>query len=226
MPMLSNDLQARRIALPQRDDSSYVSRSAGDVPLRCSTTSRRSWYIKTTAKKDRLVSGNLEVTWYPEYIKYGRFGDWLENNVDWAVSRERYWGTPLPVWECPDCGQFECVGSRAELGSKPNVQGYRDDIELHRPYVDAVTFACGKCGGTMRRAPEVLDCWFDSGAMTWAQWHYPFENQDTFAQMCPGRLHHRGHRPDAGMVLQPACVVNDAFRRALLQEPCIASVMW
>ncbi len=156
---------------------------------RCSTPLlyyvKRSWYIKTTAKKDRLVSGNMEITWYPEYIKHGRFGDWLENNVDWAVSRERYWGTPLPVWECPDCGRFECVGSRAELASKPQVDGYQDDIELHRPYVDAVTFACGNCGATMRRAPEVLDCWFDSGAMTWAQWHYPFENQDTFAQMFP-----------------------------------------
>jgi isoleucyl-tRNA synthetase len=156
---------------------------------RCSTPLlyyvKRSWYIKTTAKKDRLVSGNLEVTWFPEYIKYGRFGDWLENNVDWAVSRERYWGTPLPVWECPDCGQFECVGSRAELAAKPGITGYRDDIELHRPYVDEVTFACGNCGGRMRRAPEVLDCWFDSGAMTWAQWHYPFENQDTFAQHFP-----------------------------------------
>ncbi len=146
---------------------------------------KRSWYIKTTAKKDRLVSGNHEIIWFPEYIKHGRFGDWLENNVDWAVSRERYWGTPLPVWECADCGEFDCVGSRAELASKPGIQGYRDDIELHRPYVDEVTYLCSKCGSRMQRAPEVLDCWFDSGAMTWAQWHYPFENQDTFAQMFP-----------------------------------------
>ena len=146
---------------------------------------KRSWYIKTTAKKDRLVSSNLEITWFPEYIKYGRFGDWLENNVDWAVSRERYWGTPLPVWECPDCGSFECVGGRAELAAKPGVQGYHDGIELHRPYVDEVTFLCAKCGSRMRRAPEVLDCWYDSGAMTWAQWHYPFENQDTFSRMFP-----------------------------------------
>ncbi|NLE95153.1 MAG: isoleucine--tRNA ligase [Dehalococcoidia bacterium] len=156
---------------------------------RCSTPLlyyvKRSWYIKTTAKKDRLISGNLEITWFPDYIKYGRFGDWLENNVDWAVSRERYWGTPLPVWECPDCGQFECVGSRAELAEKPNVCGYHDAIELHRPYVDEVTFSCGKCAGTMRRVPEVLDCWFDSGAMTWAQWHYPFENKDIFQQHFP-----------------------------------------
>jgi isoleucyl-tRNA synthetase len=146
---------------------------------------KRSWYIRTTAKKDRLVSGNLEITWFPDYIKYGRFGDWLENNVDWAVSRERYWGTPLPVWECPDCGRFECIGGRADLASKPGVKGYVDGMELHRPYVDEVTFSCGSCGGVMRRVPEVLDCWFDSGAMTWAQWHYPFENRDTFARMMP-----------------------------------------
>ena len=146
---------------------------------------KRSWYIKTTAKKDRLVSGNLEVNWYPDYIKRGRFGDWLEHNVDWAFSRERYWGTPLPVWECPDCGQFECVGGRADLASKPEVSGYVEGMELHRPYVDDVTFSCGRCGARMRRAPEVIDCWFDSGAMTWAQWHYPFEKEDVFKQMFP-----------------------------------------
>jgi len=147
---------------------------------------KRSWYIRTTAKKERLVSGNLEVNWYPEYIKYGRFGDWLENNVDWAFSRERYWGTPLPVWECPECGRYECVGSRAELASKPDVEGYYDGIELHRPYVDEITFSCPGCGARMKRVPEVIDCWFDSGAMTWAQWHYPFENVEFFEkQMFP-----------------------------------------
>ena len=146
---------------------------------------KRSWYVRTTAKRDRLVSGNLEINWYPDHIKYGRFGDWLENNVDWAFSRERYWGTPLPVWECPQCGRHECVGGRADLASRPSVQGYRPDLELHRPYVDEVTFACPDCGATMRRAPEVIDCWFDSGAMTWAQWHYPFENQDLFPRMFP-----------------------------------------
>ncbi|MCK9357062.1 MAG: isoleucine--tRNA ligase [Dehalococcoidia bacterium] len=146
---------------------------------------KRSWYVKTTAKRDRLVSGNLEINWYPEHIKYGRFGDWLENNVDWAFSRERYWGTPLPVWECPQCGRHECVGGRQDLASRKSVSGYRPDLELHRPYVDGVTFACPDCGATMHRAPEVIDCWFDSGAMTWAQWHYPFENQDLFPRMFP-----------------------------------------
>ncbi len=146
---------------------------------------KRSWYVRTTAKRDRLVSGNLEINWYPEHIKYGRFGDWLENNVDWAFSRERYWGTPLPVWECPQCGRHECIGGRADLASRPSVTGYRPDLELHRPYVDDVTFACSDCGATMRRVPEVIDCWFDSGAMTWAQWHYPFENLDLFPRMFP-----------------------------------------
>ncbi len=141
---------------------------------------KRSWYIRTTAKKERLVSGNLEVNWYPEYIKYGRFGDWLENNVDWAFSRERYWGTPLPVWECPECGRYECVGSRQELSTKPGVQDYEDGMELHRPCVDNVMFQCGECGAYMKRVSEVIDCWFDSGAMTWAQWHYPFENTEFF----------------------------------------------
>jgi len=146
---------------------------------------KRSWYIRTTAKRDRLVSGNLEINWYPEYIKYGRFGDWLENNVDWAFSRERYWGTPLPVWECPDCGSFECVGGREDLASRPGVEGYEDGMELHRPYVDGVTFSCPKCGGRMRRVADVIDCWFDSGAMTWAEWHYPFENKQVFQTMFP-----------------------------------------
>ena len=146
---------------------------------------KRSWYIRTTAKRDRLVSGNLEINWYPEYIKYGRFGDWLENNVDWAFSRERYWGTPLPVWECPDCGSFECVGGRKDLSSRPGVEGYEEGMELHRPFVDDVTFTCPKCGGRMSRVPDVIDCWFDSGAMTWAEWHYPFENKQLFQTMFP-----------------------------------------
>ncbi|MBN1857200.1 MAG: isoleucine--tRNA ligase [Dehalococcoidia bacterium] len=141
---------------------------------------KRSWYIKTTSKRDRLVSGNQEINWYPDYIKHGRFGDWLQNNVDWAFSRERYWGTPLPVWECPECGDFESVGGREDLASKAGVEGYEDGMDLHRPYVDGVSFNCSRCGGRMKRTPEVIDCWFDSGAMTFAQWHYPFENEDIF----------------------------------------------
>ncbi|MEI7832386.1 MAG: isoleucine--tRNA ligase [bacterium] len=145
---------------------------------RCSTAllfyAKTSWYIRTTAVKDRLISGNQEITWQPEHIKNGRFGNWLENNIDWAISRERYWGTPLPIWECA-CGNQECIGSVAELMEKTG----RDcsELDLHRPYIDEVTWPCSKCGGEMHRLPEVLDAWFDSGAMPVSQWHYPFENK-------------------------------------------------
>ncbi len=136
---------------------------------------KQTWYIRTTAVKDSLIRGNEEINWYPEHIKYGRFGDWLENNVDWALSRERYWGTPLPVWRCPSCGRFDCVGSISELKQKANA-GMNGELDLHRPFVDEITFACPDCGSEMRRVPEVIDCWFDSGAMPIAQYHYPFEN--------------------------------------------------
>jgi isoleucyl-tRNA synthetase len=142
-----------------------------------------SWYIRTTSEKDSLIKGNEEINWYPEHIKYGRFGDWLENNVDWAFSRERYWGTPLPIWRCERCpDQVECIGSVGELKNKPGLEGLEEPLDLHRPFVDQVTYQCPKCGGRMRRVPEVLDCWFDSGAMPVAQWHYPFENQELFEQ--------------------------------------------
>jgi isoleucyl-tRNA synthetase len=146
---------------------------------------KKTWYIRTTAKKDDLISGNSDINWYPEHIKYGRFGDWLENNVDWAFSRERYWGTPLSVWNCSACGNHECVGSTDELKAKPGIAGLVEPLDLHRPYVDDITFTCSNCGGTMKRQPEVIDCWFDSGAMPVAQWHYPFENQDVFERSFP-----------------------------------------
>ncbi|MDD5289200.1 MAG: isoleucine--tRNA ligase [Dehalococcoidales bacterium] len=141
---------------------------------------KQSWYIKTTAVKEALINGNKEINWYPEHIKSGRFGNWLENNVDWAFSRERYWGTPLPVWKCEKCGAFECVGSVDEIKSKPGFNGLKEPLDLHRPFVDDATFACTSCGGQMKRAPEVIDCWFDSGSMPFAQAHYPFENKDEF----------------------------------------------
>jgi isoleucyl-tRNA synthetase len=146
---------------------------------------KRSWYIRTSLKKEALISGNDAINWYPEHIKYGRFGNWLENNVDWAFSRERYWGTPLNVWNCSQCGNYECIGSLEELKAKPNIQGLVEPLDLHRPFVDDITFSCSKCGGKMVRQTEVIDCWFDSGAMPFAQWHYPFENQDTFKQNFP-----------------------------------------
>ncbi|MBI4188776.1 MAG: isoleucine--tRNA ligase, partial [Chloroflexi bacterium] len=149
---------------------------------RCETPllyyAKQSWYIRTTEVKEGLINGNATINWYPEYIKYGRFGDWLQNNVDWAFSRERYWGTPLPVWQCQSCGSYECVGNIDDLKGKAGVKGLvLESLDLHRPFVDEVTFTCSKCGGTMKRMPEVIDAWFDSGAMPLAQYHYPFENK-------------------------------------------------
>jgi len=153
---------------------------------RCDTPllyyARSSWFIKTTAFKDKMLEKNQEINWYPEYIKNGRFGDWLENNVDWALSRERYWGTPLPVWKC-SCGYVHCVGSIEELKKMGN--GVPDDIELHRPYIDEVVLECPKCNADMHRIPDVGDCWFDSGSAHTAQWHYPFENQELFENNFP-----------------------------------------
>jgi isoleucyl-tRNA synthetase len=146
---------------------------------------KQTWYIKTTAVKKELISGNAEINWYPDYIKYGRFGDWLENNVDWAFSRERYWGTPLNIWCCSSCGNCECIGGVDELRAQSNLSGLTTPLDLHRPYMDEITFACPKCDGRMQRVPEVIDCWFDSGAMPVAQWHYPFENEDKFKQNFP-----------------------------------------
>jgi len=157
---------------------------------RCGTPllyyAKPSWYIRTTAVKDRLVALNQQVNWYPGHVKEGRFGNWLENNIDWAVSRERFWGTPLPIWRCQECGQHECIGSLAELRERAEDRAKAEALDdLHRPYVDEIALACRQCGGSMRRVVEVLDVWFDSGAMPYAQWHYPFENDTTFARSFP-----------------------------------------
>ena len=155
---------------------------------RCDTPliyyARESWFIKMTEVKDKLVANNNTVNWIPKSIGEGRFGNWLENVQDWGISRNRYWGTPLNIWECCDCGCQESIGSRAELAER---SGNPDNakVELHRPYIDEVTFKCKECGGTMKRVPEVIDCWFDSGAMPFAQHHYPFENKDLFEQQFP-----------------------------------------
>jgi isoleucyl-tRNA synthetase len=141
---------------------------------------KKTWYIQTTARIQELIANNERINWYPEHIKYGRFGDWLENNVDWAFSRERYWGTPLNVWHCNSCDNYESIGSIQELKAKENLTGWSDDYDLHRPFVDNLKFKCSKCGEEMQRQPEVIDCWFDSGAMPYAQWHYPFENKEVF----------------------------------------------
>jgi len=146
---------------------------------------KQTWYIRTTAVKEELISSNTKINWYPDYIKHGRFGDWLENNVDWAFSRERYWGTPLNIWRCSSCNNYECVGSVDGLRAQSSLSGLTKPLDLHRPYMDEITFACPKCDGRMQRVPEVIDCWFDSGAMPLAQWHYPFENEDKFKQNFP-----------------------------------------
>jgi len=153
---------------------------------RCGTPliyyAKASWYVRTSQVKDELLAANEAVTWYPPHIKHGRFGNWLENNVDWALSRERYWGTPLPVWQCEE-GHEHCVGSVAELRGLTGEAGVPED--LHKPYIDEVVFACPTCGREMRRTPEVIDAWWDSGSMPFAQWHAPFENEDTFRERFP-----------------------------------------
>ena len=153
---------------------------------RCDTPliyyARESWFIKMTEVKDELIANNNTINWIPESIGKGRFGDWLNNIQDWGISRDRYWGTPLNIWIC-DCGHKHAIGSIEELKSMSD--NCPDDIELHRPYIDAVTIKCPKCGGSMTRTKEVIDCWFDSGSMPFAQWHYPFENKEIFDDNFP-----------------------------------------
>lgn len=144
---------------------------------------RKSWYIRTTAVKDRLIENNKKINWYPREVGEGRFGEWLENNIDWALSRDRFWGTPLPIWRCEKCNHQHCIGSIEEL--KDRGHDVPDDIDLHKPYIDEIYLTCEKCGGRMVRVPEVIDCWFDSGSMPYAQWHYPFENQEKFEKNFP-----------------------------------------
>ncbi len=154
---------------------------------RCSTPllyyARPTWYIRTSQLKDRLVATNQNINWYPGHIKNGRFGNWLENNIDWALGRERYWGTPLPVWECEACHHQECVGSIAQLSQMAGRDLSNQD--LHRPYVDAIKLTCPQCSAKMQRVPELIDVWFDSGSMPVAQWHYPFENLEKFKEQFP-----------------------------------------
>jgi isoleucyl-tRNA synthetase len=156
---------------------------------RCDTPllyyAKASWYVKTTEVRDRMLAANEEIGWHPEHIKHGRFGKWLEGNVDWALSRDRYWGTPLPIWECDqdDCEESFCAGSIADLREK----GAEVPDDLHRPYIDEASFGCERegCDGTMRRVDSVIDTWFDSGSMPWAQYHYPFENEELFKERFP-----------------------------------------
>ena len=184
-PMVLKDLEEKGLLFDApKFEHSYPHCWRCDTPL--IYYARESWFIKMTAVKDDLVRNNNTVNWIPESIGKGRFGDWLENIQDWGISRNRYWGTPLNVWEC-ECGHQECIGSRAELAKK---SGNPDaaQVELHRPYIDAVTIKCPDCGKEMHRVPEVIDCWFDSGAMPFAQHHYPFENKEVFEQQFPAKF--------------------------------------
>ena len=182
-PMVLRDLEERGLlfAAPKFEHS-YPFCWRCDTPL--IYYARSSWFIAMTKVKDRLIDYNRRINWIPETIKEGRMGNFLENVIDWGISRERYWGTPLPVWVCDKCGKIHVVGSRKELSQ---LTGCDENVELHKPYVDPLTWKC-ECGGTMRREPVVIDCWFDSGSMPFAQWHYPFENKDMFQRRYPANF--------------------------------------
>ena len=182
-PMVLKDLDERGLlfAAPKFEHS-YPFCWRCDTPL--IYYARSSWFIAMTKVKDRLIDYNRRINWIPETIKEGRMGNFLENVIDWGISRERYWGTPLPVWVCDKCGKIHVVGSRKELSQ---LTGCDENVELHKPYVDPLTWKC-ECGGTMRREPVVIDCWFDSGSMPFAQWHYPFENKDMFQRRYPANF--------------------------------------
>ena len=185
-PEVLKDLDARKLLFDApKFEHDYPHCWRCDTPL--IYFARESWFIKMTEVKDELVANNKTVNWIPKSIGEGRFGNWLENVQDWGVSRNRYWGTPMNIWECDSCGHQDAIGSREELAERSGKPEHKK-IELHRPYIDEVTMTCPDCGGEMHRIPEVLDCWFDSGAMPFAQHHYPFENQDKFEQQFPAEF--------------------------------------
>ncbi len=187
---------------------------------RCGTAllyyAKSSWYVRTTDVRDRMLAENERIGWHPEHVKHGRFGKWLEGNVDWALSRERYWGTPLPIWECDSaaCEARFCAGSLADLRER----GGELPDDLHRPYIDDVKLACHACGGEMRRVEEVIDTWYDSGAMPFAQFHHPFEGREQFAAAVPGRLHLRSAGSDPGLVLLAARDLDPGLRPGELSQ--------
>ena len=181
-PLIIADLQARGLLFRSGTIShTYPFCWRCDTPLLY--YARGTWYIRTSQYKDKLVELNQRINWVPEHIKDGRFGNWLENNVDWALGRERYWGTPLPIWECENCHHQQAIGSIEELSTLAEKDLSQQD--LHRPYVDEIQLSCPECEGQMQRVPELIDVWFDSGSMPVAQWHYPFENEATFKEQYP-----------------------------------------
>ncbi len=184
-PMILKDLDAKGLLFDApKFEHSYPHCWRCDTPL--IYYARESWFIKMTAVKEDLIRNNNTINWIPESIGKGRFGDWLENIQDWGISRNRYWGTPLNVWEC-ECGHLHSIGSREELFRMSGNEAAKT-VELHRPYIDAITITCPQCGKQMKRVPEVIDCWFDSGAMPFAQHHYPFENKEIFEKQFPAQF--------------------------------------
>jgi len=185
-PLVLKDLDAAGLLFDApKFEHSYPHCWRCDTPL--IYYARESWFIKMTAVKDDLIRNNNTINWIPETIGKGRFGDWLENIQDWGISRNRYWGTPLNVWECKECGKLHAIGSREELKEMSGNDAALT-VELHRPYIDEITITCPDCKGTMKRVPEVIDCWFDSGAMPFAQHHYPFENKELFESQFPAQF--------------------------------------
>ncbi|KPL04220.1 MAG: isoleucyl-tRNA synthase [candidate division Zixibacteria bacterium SM23_73_2] len=184
-PLILEDLKKRKLLF---DSGKYL--HTYPFCWRCESPlvyyARKSWYIKTTAYKDKLISSNRKINWQPPEIGTGRFGEWLEGNVDWALSRERFWGTPLNIWICESCGEKKTISSIKELGELAG--RLPENLDLHKPMIDTITFKCPNCSGLMKRTPEVIDCWFDTGSMPFAQWHYPFENQDEFKSNFPSNF--------------------------------------
>lgn len=190
---------------------------------RCDTPllyyARKSWYIATTKYKDKLIKNNEKIKWYPEHVGKGRFGNWLENLIDWSLSRDRYWGTPLNIWRCEGCGKLSSVGSRQELAERAVESVDPTTVELHRPYIDDIHLKC-ECGGRMTRTSEVIDCWFDSGSMPIAQWHYPFEHKEDFDQLFPADFICEGIDQTRGWFYSLL-----AISTFLFDEPAYKSVM-
>ncbi len=184
-PQIIADLDARGLLFAQLDyEHNYPFCWRCDTPLLY--YARESWFIKMTAVKENLIANNRSVNWMPENIKEGRMGNFIENVIDWGISRERYWGTPLPIWVC-NCGHKHAIGSREELRQMADVS-VPEDLELHKPFIDKITLKCPECGGSMQRVTEVIDCWYDSGSMPFAQWHYPFENKEAFHSHFPANF--------------------------------------
>ncbi len=214
-PSISADLQGRGLMFREETYThTYPFCWRCDTPLLY--FARESWYIRTSQFKDRLVELNNRIHWVPEHIRDGRFGNWLANNIDWALSRERYWGTPLPVWECEQCKHRECVGSVAALSEKAG----RDlaDLDLHRPHVDAITWTCSECGGKMNRVPDLIDVLVRLGLHAGGPVALSLRKRSHFPPAIPGRLHLRSRRPDARLVLHPARHQHAALRHRMLQE--------